>query len=159
MDYKFLKIYNINYETPTNITKKELFYNLIYILINDIILTLEECIFTPYSSQRRAVSSKLRSASAGDWPLKIKLNNFVNRSIETVPEIKISIFLTTNISTQIQRRAVLILVSGFLVLCRLFFSKSAISNRAYLLKSGILGQNIVRLYSTFHQGGCCYNLD
>ena len=89
MDYKYLKIYNINYETPTNITKKELFYNLIYILINDIILTLEECIFTPYSSQRRAVSSKLRSASAGDWPLKIKLNNFVNRSIETVPEIKI----------------------------------------------------------------------
>ena len=93
--------------------RRDFFKTNIHTQINDIILTLEECIFTPYSSQRRAVSSKLRSASAGDWPLKIKLNNFVNRSTETVPEIKISIFLTTNISTQIQRRAVLILVSGF----------------------------------------------
>ena len=69
--------------------RRDFFKTNIHTQINDIILTLEECIFTPYSSQRRAVSSKLRSASAGDWPLKIKLNNFVNRSIETVPEIKI----------------------------------------------------------------------
>lgn len=31
--------------------------------------SLAGCIFMPYSSQRRAVSSRFRSASAGDWPL------------------------------------------------------------------------------------------
>ena len=35
-----------------------------------IIFTLAGCIFVPYSSQRRAVSSKFRSASAGGCPLK-----------------------------------------------------------------------------------------
>ena len=60
--------------------RRDFFKTNIHTQINDIILTLEECIFTPYSSQRRAVSSKLRSASAGDWPLKIKLNNLVNNS-------------------------------------------------------------------------------
>ena len=34
------------------------------------IFTLAGCIFVPYSSQRRAVSSKFRSASAGGCPLK-----------------------------------------------------------------------------------------
>ena len=105
-----------------------------YIYYNDIILTLEECIFTPYSSQRRAVSSKLRSASAGDWPLKIKLNNFVNRSIETVPEIKIMHFsydYYIHANTTTGRSNISPWFSGALPF--IFFSKSAISNRVYLL--------------------------
>ena len=35
-----------------------------------IVFTFAGCIFVPYSSQRRAVSSKFRSASAGGCPLK-----------------------------------------------------------------------------------------
>lgn len=32
-------------------------------------ISLAECIFMPYNSQRLAVSSKFKSASAGVWPL------------------------------------------------------------------------------------------
>lgn len=46
-----------------NIYKAQIFF--FYIIK----LTLAGCIFIPYSSQRRAVSKRLRSASAGDWPL------------------------------------------------------------------------------------------